>query len=118
MKELEIAEVTKNIINEYLAFSGKENSVVTLTEYMLVRKQAVSELTDGIHEKNEISKPGFIEEKPFESPSTASNKQVDVKPKEPEISNMSLADTIDDGFPKESEKSRYEILRGIKDQWN
>lgn len=68
-----IKEVTNQIIEDYLDFSGKDKSCITANEYLMFRDRAEEEIKRGINKKREVVQLSKENTIPFSKPEIEKN---------------------------------------------
>ena len=132
MTENEIRNKTNELLETYRSITDSE-FVPEVKDYILLRKQAIAELSGNIavNKKRIVPAAGTKKEpgRPVPEPAAEKRKYIEDTPAEkrrpPEPANTMPEPSVIPGSPAgppagpiENELSEFEILRGIKDSWN
>lgn len=128
MTENEIRNKTNELLEAYRGITGSE-FVPEVKEYILLRKQAIAELSGNIAvNRNRIVPAAGTKkepERPVPEPAAEKIKYIEDTPAEkrrlPEPANTMPEPSVIPGpsaGPIKNGLSEFEILRGIKDPWN
>ena len=144
MNDKEIRNATASILKEYMEWAG----YITPSDFILIREQARKEIANGVHfntecdikneitippkKKQEIKEEYTTQEKPapkesqeevIESVKENKPQKEDTQTKKQMQQTVAKKEPIKESrtvrtYEKKKEKSDFEILKGLKDEWN
>ena len=111
MRDTNINDISRQILDDYRELTGID-AMPSIPEYIEIRRQAIEEYKTGVQTRQE---PIIREVK-----SSPPKKEKDVPKKAIKKENVVTQGNAAINQPEEQKhtKSDFEILRGLKDEWN
>ena len=100
---MDIKNVTSEILSDYLTLTGKTPASVSVEEYLLLRKEAVQEITSGIHAST------YVEAKVHTDQSIEKQKE-EIKEKAPVFPKKKESPSKVTAMPDKKELSKAERM--------